>query len=145
MLASDGDLYGTTSNGGTADGEGGTVFRLTPNGDGTWTESVLYSFSQFDDGFEPVTVPTMDALGNFYGTTLCGVEPNCNGTIYKLTQSNGQWHETIVHAFQGAPNDGASPFFAPVIIDSAGNVYGTTAQGGMYLPVGGGVVWEYIP
>lgn len=142
MLAKDGNLYGTSLNGGT--GAGGTVFRLTPNGDGTWSESVLYSFQQQGDGFGPLAVPTMDAAGSLYGTTTCGIEPNCYGTIYKLApSSNGQWSETIVHAFQGGESDGFGPFFVPVAIDSAGNVFGTTTQGGPYN--GGGVVWEYTP
>ncbi len=145
MMARDGNLYGTTAGGGSAFGQGGTVFRMTPNGDGTWTESVLYSFSQEGDGFDPMAVPTMDASGNLYGVTSCGIEPGCNGTVYKLTQSNGNWAETIIHAFQGGTSDGMGPFFAPVIIDRAGNVYGTTTQGGEYLSDGSGVVWEYTP
>ena len=141
-MGRDVNLYGTSLNGGK--GFGGTVFRLTPNDDGTWAESVLYSFRQQSDGFAPYAVPTMDAGGNLYGTTTCGIEPNCYGTIYKLTpSSNGEWSETVLHAFQGGQNDGFGPQFVPVAIDRAGHLYGTTTQGGLYD--GKGVVWEYTP
>jgi uncharacterized repeat protein (TIGR03803 family) len=145
MMARDGNLYGTTANGGA--GDSGTVFRLTPNNDGTWTESVLYSFRQSSGGFFPQAVPTMDAAGNLYGTTVSGGGSNSYGTVYKLTQSNGQWSETVVHAFQGPPNDGNTPIYVPVAIDSAGNIYGTTTMGGIYdgNGEGFGTVWEYTP
>jgi uncharacterized repeat protein (TIGR03803 family) len=143
IMGLDGNLYGTSLNGGT--GAGGTVFRLTPNGDGTWSESVLYSFQQNGDGFAPYAVPTMDAAGNLYGTTSCGIEPNCNGTVYKLTpSSHGEWTETILHAFRNGLIDGQSPMFVPVAIDGSGNLYGTTTRGGLYLEAGG-VVWKYTP
>jgi uncharacterized repeat protein (TIGR03803 family) len=138
IMGSDGNLYGTTANGG--DGFGGTVFRLTPNQDGTWTEGVIYAFQQNGvDGFFPLAVPTMDHDGNLYGTTAGGGSQQSFGTVYKLTQSNGEWSETLVHVFQGQPNDGMSPF-GPVAIDNAGNVFGTTTQGGLYN--NWGTVWE---
>lgn len=142
IMEKDGNLYGTTSAGGV--GQQGTVFRLTPNSDGTWSESVIYSFQGAGDGAGPWAVPTMDAAGSLYGTTLSGGGPNNYGTVYKLTpSSNGEWSETVLHAFQGGPYDGRLPFFVPVAIDSARNLYGTTAAGGLYND--GGVVWEITP
>ncbi len=145
VMAADGNLYGTTANGGAEDS--GSVFRLTPNGNGTWTEQVLYSFQQGSGGFFPQAVPTMDAAGNLYGTTVSGGGSNSYGTIYKLTHSNGEWSETVVHAFQGPPNDGNNPIYVPVAIDSAGNIYGTTTMGGIYdgNGEGFGTVWEFTP
>jgi uncharacterized repeat protein (TIGR03803 family) len=72
LLDSEGNLYGTTENGGTSNGCGfsgcGTVFELSPQGNGTWSETVLYSFcslSECADGEEPGTGPLVeDATGN---------------------------------------------------------------------------------
>jgi uncharacterized repeat protein (TIGR03803 family) len=141
IMGRDGNLYGTTSNGGS--GFGGTVFQLRPNGDGTWSETVIYPFQQNGvDGFFPQAAPTMDSAGNLYGTTASGGSQGSFGTVYKLTNSNGNWSETIVHAFQGQPNDGMGPF-GPVTIDSTGNIFGTTTQGGPYN--NWGTVWEIAP
>jgi uncharacterized repeat protein (TIGR03803 family) len=63
-----GNLYGTTVGGGLSNG---TVFKLSPNGDGTWTESVIYSF-QWSDGVYPLADLIFDDAGNLYGTTIQG-------------------------------------------------------------------------
>src|SRR5580693_10318851 len=65
-----GNLYGTTVGGGPHGA--GTVFKLAPNGDGTWTESVLYSFKSGSDGAEPEASMIFDQAGNLYGTTAVG-------------------------------------------------------------------------
>lgn len=136
-----GNLYGTTEQGGT--GRGGTVFKLAPNPDGSWTESVLHSFAvEGSDGYSPDAGLTFDQAGNLYGTTTAGGRDGGRGTVFKLTPSSGgQWVETILHAFSGP--DGAIPYnLGRLVIDADGNLYGTASNGGQY---GVGVVFEVTP
>ena len=137
LLGSEGNLYGTTENGGTSivcEGGCGTVFELSPQQNGSWSETVLYSFcslSDCTDGFDPGGGPLVrDAAGNLYGTTETGgAYRNCNGqgcgVVFKLDKSG---HETVLHSFSGG-RDGASPV-AGLTIDSAGNLYGAAVAGG---------------
>jgi uncharacterized repeat protein (TIGR03803 family) len=140
-----GNLYGTTALGG-AHGDG-TVFELSPNGSGGWTETVLHSFDHFDgDGITPIANLTMDAGGNLYGTTYAGgmPEPECHdgcGTVFKLSRNGSGWTETVLHRFNA--QDGAKPF-GGVVLDSAGNVYGTTSEGGQFASQFG-VAFELSP
>jgi uncharacterized repeat protein (TIGR03803 family) len=76
-----GNLYGTTGGGGSS--TGGTLFKLTPSGGGAWTLSTLWSFGATADGNSPQGV-TMDASGNFYGTTVVGGSHN-EGTVFEVT------------------------------------------------------------
>ena len=116
-----GNLYGTTSGGGANDD--GTVFKIGPNG----TETVLYSFgSSATDGSAPLSGLIMDGAGNLYGTTAGG-GANDDGTVFKIGP-NGT--ETILHSFAGGTTDGARPE-AGLIMDSAGNLYGTTLLAGV--------------
>lgn len=134
VFDSAGNLYGTADYGGPANL--GAVFKLTPNSDGTWTESVLYAFRGGADGGHPYGGVIVGQDGNLYGTTQGGA--GSHGTVYKLSQgSGGQWTETILYTFQGG-NDGSTPY-GGLVSDSAGNLFGTTAFGGQY---GGGVVFE---
>jgi uncharacterized repeat protein (TIGR03803 family) len=117
-----GNLYGTTLYGGTGNG---AVFKL----DTTGQETVLYSFKHQPDGAEPLGV-IRDEAGNLYGTTLyggvgCTGDAGC-GTVYKLDTSG---KETVLHRF-GRYGDGRFPG-AGVIMDAAGNLYGTTSFGGV--------------
>jgi len=134
-----GNLYGTTSFGGiTASecGEGcGTVFKLTPNSGGAWTETVLYEFSgQHGDGATPDAGLIFDNAGNLYSTTadggnhgeICGT--NGCGIVYELSPHSGSWTETIVHTFDGT--DGTTSV-AALIFDPSGNLYGA-AQDGLF-------------
>lgn len=125
-----GNLYGTTHKGG-AHGVG-TVFELTPAAGGTWTEKVLYSFGASNvDGASPTAGVNFDAVGNLYGTTYAGGIYSY-GTVFKLApQSGGTWKESILHSFDVNGVDGANPT-AAVIIDSEGNLYGTTEYGGAF-------------
>ncbi len=134
VFDSAGNLYGTADYGGPANL--GAVFKLSPNPDGTWTESVLYAFRGGSDGGHPYGGVIVDQQGNLYGTTQGGA--GSHGTVYKLSPgSGGQWTETILYAFQGGA-DGSTPY-GGLVMDSAGNLYGTTPFGGQY---NGGVVFE---
>ena len=135
LFDSAGNLYGTTSGGGT--GGYGAVFKLTPSGSG-WTESVLYSFTNSPDGSGPFSGVTFDQNGNLYGTTVGG--GNNYGTVYQLTPSGSGWTEKVLYAFQGS-NDGAIPY-AGVVLDPEGNLYGAT----FYYGAGdGGTIFELTP
>jgi uncharacterized repeat protein (TIGR03803 family) len=127
-----GNLYGTTY----AGGENlyyGTVFELSPS-PGNWTETIIYNFGGGSDGAYPESSLVFDSSGNLYGTTFGGGESEgclgygC-GTVFKLTpdQSN-QWTETLFR-FPADGNLGTRPT-APVLLDAAGNAYGTTSVGG---------------
>jgi uncharacterized repeat protein (TIGR03803 family) len=122
-----GNLYGTTATGGASGG--GVVFKLTPNSDGSWTETVLQTLGG-DHGGGPYASLIFDAAGNLYGTTSGGgVRSGDVGTVFELVpNSDGSWTEHILHLFTGG-KDGAAPY-AGLIFDVAGNLYGTTAEGG---------------
>lgn len=130
LFDSTGNLYGTTQGGGEYGY--GTVFELA-NSLGSYTENVLYSFMgpSYDDGQTPVPGVVMDASGNLYGTTRLGgtnCAPQGCGTVFELVSSSGTYAEKILHRF-GAAGDGEVPT-APLAMDSAGNLYGTTDSGG---------------
>jgi len=136
-----GNLYGTCETGGA--GGAGAVFELSPAGGGTWNETVLYSFVGTTDGIQPSGALVFDATGNLYGTTYVGGTGH-QGVVYELTPAGGgTWTQRVLHSFSGA--DGATPQ-AALIFDATGNLYSTTASGGMYnqgtlfklTPSGGG-------
>jgi len=118
-----GNLYGTTVYGGTYGV--GTVFQLAPGANGTWTETVLYSFSNKNKvGYSPVAGVIFDAAGNLYGTTTTG-GGHASGTVYELTPGdNGTWTEKVLHRF----NRVHEVPLAGLIFDAAGNLYGTTCM-----------------
>jgi uncharacterized repeat protein (TIGR03803 family) len=132
-----GNLYGTTPSGGR--NEGGVVFKLTPDSQGGWTQSVIYAFncSSGSAGCSPQADLALDAEGNLYGTTSYGSDPACFyqnnggcGAVFELMpQSGGGWKETTLYAFAGPPGDGAIPV-AGIVFDLAGNIFGTTRYGG---------------
>jgi uncharacterized repeat protein (TIGR03803 family) len=138
-----GNLYGTTVGGG-AQGFG-VAFRLTPEPGGKWTESVLHSFGNINDGYSPYSSLVFDSAGSLYGTTVSGGSAGL-GVVFQLTPNqNGNWEENIIHDFAGG-HDGAAPV-AGLILDGAGNLYGTTTQGG-YDNCGSyscGMVFELVP
>src|ERR1039458_1359539 len=111
-------IYGTTEYGGTAGL--GKVFKVDTAGQ----ETLLYSFTGGADGGEPFAGVIRDSAGNLYGTTLLGGATNA-GVVYKLDTAG---KETLLYSFTGCA-DGREPF-AGVIRDSAGNLYGTTLEGG---------------
>ena len=112
-----GNLYGTTGFGGTAGS--GVVYEVDAAGHYT----MLYAFTGGADGNIPAGV-VRDSAGNLYGTTYEGGTAN-QGVVYKLDTSG---HQTVLYNFTGVA-DGSLPQ-SGVIADAAGNLYGTTAQGG---------------
>ena len=128
----EGNLYGTTTGSGTS---AGTVFKVDPTG----METVLYDFLGGADGADPWAGLVRDAAGNLYGTTLTGGAGAGNGTVFKVDTTG---RETVLHAFAGSP-DGAYPM-AELVLDAAGNLYGTTTKGGIGFP-GFGIVFKIDP
>lgn len=118
-----GNLYGTTLQGGAFDA--GTVYELT-HSNGGWAQSILYSFTQGEDGGFPWSGVVFDRAGNLYGTTGSGGNPSCNfpgcGVVYRLIPSGSGWAEQILQTFGG---DGYYPI-GGVTFDSSGNLFGTT-------------------
>ena len=128
-----GNAYGSTAAGGNPgclyDLGCGTVFKVSPTG----KETVLHRFTGGTDGAGPYyTAMIRDAEGNLYGNTFYGGNPTCNyegavgcGVIFKLDR-HGRY--TVLHSFTGG-KDGADPE-AGMVLDSVGNLYGTTYLGG---------------
>lgn len=145
----DGNLYGTTYLGGTGACTNGcgTVFKMRPIAGGGWTEEVIYSFSSTSDGNYPDAGPTLDAQGNIYGTTIEGGTAGA-GTVFELSPTtNGTWTEKILYEFPALFLGTVGPE-SGVILDSSGNLYGTTQGGGecRNLTNGGcGYVFEISP
>ena len=130
VVDAQGNLYGTTYNGGEF--HTGVVFKLTPAG----TETVLHSFGGTGDGLHTQAALIIDGSGNLYGTSFQGGAFG-GGIVFKLDPGG---NETILHSF-GSGGDGAFPH-AALLMDSAGNLYGTTEQGGTN---NGGTVFEVTP
>jgi uncharacterized repeat protein (TIGR03803 family) len=143
-----GNLYGTTVGGGTSGyGVGGTLFRLTPNSGGSWTESVLYSFCSLancTDGGSPVASVIFDGDGNLYGTTSVGGADGSGAAFELVPQTGGGWAEKVLHSFDDNGKDGWVPY-AGLVFDASGNLYGTTVFGGAEGDGGGGTVFELMP
>ncbi len=131
-----GNLYG-----GTVDGapNGDAVLYAVSPSDGGWAFNALYTFTQSFGG-GPGGNLVMDSAGNLYGTTIGDSEDQIYGNVFKLTPSNGGWTYTDLYDFAGG-SDGSYPY-SNIVIDSAGNLYGTALTGGAN---GYGVVWELTP
>ena len=157
-----GNLYGTAGFGGLytpgcawggSETGCGTVYKITHKNSG-WVFSVLYSFNGETDGYSPDQIVSFGPDGSLYGSTYWGPGNGCGGngcgTVFKLQPpptfcrtSACPWKETVLHRFQGSPNDGSQPAFGHPVFDSAGNLYSTTAWGG---PAGvAGNVYELTP
>jgi uncharacterized repeat protein (TIGR03803 family) len=131
IMDANGNLYGTALGGSHSNSpEGnGTVFKLTPNGTGGWTESVLFDFN-YTDGQFPESGLVIDSSGNLYGTTMFG-GTNGDGVVYELsppTKRGSGWTESVLLNFNGT--NGAAPDDA-LTMDASGNLYGTAQSGGI--------------
>jgi uncharacterized repeat protein (TIGR03803 family) len=130
-----GNLYGVTYSGGGVGlricGQGGcgTVFRLTPQKSGLWSQTTLYRFQGLDDGANPTANLILDSKGNLFGSARYGGASNYNygGVVYEISPVAHGWRESVLYTFTGN-DDGGNP--GPIISDGAGNFYGTTAAGG---------------
>jgi len=145
ILDSSGNLYGTTTYGGTHTLDCsigcGAVFELSP-ASGGWTESTLSKFTG-GNGFYPLAGVILDSGGNLYGTSEGGLY-DTEGTVFELSPISGGWSQAILHVFPfpiPGDLDGLFPE-GGVILDHAGNLYGTTIGGGV---AGGGTVFEVTP
>jgi uncharacterized repeat protein (TIGR03803 family) len=136
-----GNLYGTTAFGGRYNM--GVVFELSRTGKGYWVEKVLHHFPNAPgDGAEPLGGLVFDSAGNLYGTTHNGGASNI-GTVFKLTPGrNGNWKETILYSFEAYVTGTAYFPNSGLVMNAAGNLYGTTTEGGGY---GAGTVFEVSP
>ena len=143
VLDSAGNIYGATIYGGAHDA--GVVYELSPQADGSWTETILHSFNlNGTDGFNAFTGLIFDKAGNLYGGTMSGgvhEGPNGNGTVFELSpQADGSWTESMLFSFSGA--DGAGPQWGTLAMDASGNLYGGALGGGAN---GGGVIFKITP
>jgi len=153
IFDSKGNLYGTTSVGGTSDttygGGYGTVFELSPGTGSTWTENVLYNFSYLSqtDGYFPEANLVFDSKGNLWGTTAdggTGQDLEGGGTVFELVpQGGGGWTEKVIYNFGGGSPQGYL-ITGGVVLDSAGNVYGVAHSGGNGYGLDG-TVFELSP
>lgn len=155
-----GNLYGTTEFGGSYYCPDhyhpgcGTVFKLSPptHSGGQWTETIIHDFNYKSDGALPTSMLILDPEGNVYGTTQVGGTGSCLtylgalgcGTVFELSppvRSGEPWTEKVLYNFEGG-NDGYQPY-AGLILDTAGNLYGTTIYGGTNF-CGCGTVFEIV-
>jgi uncharacterized repeat protein (TIGR03803 family) len=149
LFDASGNLYSTTLGGGIHDF--GTAFELVPAEGGGWTETVLHSFGRGNDGFLAWGSLIPDSAGNLYGTTIFGgIHTSCAeaydtcGTVFELSpREGGGWTETVLHNFNSNRSDGFYPYGA-LVMDGAGNLYGTTTQGGIH-ECNCGTVFELSP
>src|SRR6266566_1245561 len=137
MLLSHGQLYGAVTAGGIYGA--GLVFELTPTPVGEWDFRTLYSFHGQPDGSFPYGGLLRAAAGKLYGTTYYGGQ-NGIGAVYELSpRQTGEWNERVIYSFQTG-SDGNSPI-SNLVHDAAGNLYGTTSEGGL----GSGTIFKVSP
>jgi uncharacterized repeat protein (TIGR03803 family) len=123
-----GNFFVETQQGGS-DGYG-TIVELTPGSGGSWTETIIYEFTNGRDGVNPYGGLTLDAAGNIYGIASGGGVYS-GGTVFKLSPVSGGWAETTLYAFTGGEN--GYPTSGGVVLDGAGDLYGITTVGGYDL------------
>jgi len=142
-----GNLYGTASAGGGKSAACkygcGTVFKLSPSGNGLWTEKILHNFTtSAADGSAPACKLIFDAAGNLYGTTGSGGGSLNAGIVFELSPlANGVWTEKVLHNFNEHAGDGNSPSNS-LTFDASGSLYGATIGGGTH---GRGTAFKLTP
>lgn len=156
---SSGAFYGTTQYGGYSSSGGccGTVFKITHSG-GTYTTTTIHQFHPGTGGYGPVSGLTMDSSGDLFGVTPFGGNDDCSqfsesdgcGVIYELKPSGSSYTYKILHKFDNTGSDGYWPY-GTLVLDSSGNIYGTTSEGGDdssctgFQMTGCGTVYEFSP
>jgi uncharacterized repeat protein (TIGR03803 family) len=133
-----GNLYGVAELGGAH--AAGTAFKLSPTSGGKWKMSTLDGFKGTPHAGFPYGGLISDAAGSLYGTTYYG-GANGIGSVFKLTNSNGKFTESVLYSFKTG-SDGNSPT-ATLAFDARGNLYGTTSAGGDTN--GDGTVFKLTP
>jgi uncharacterized repeat protein (TIGR03803 family) len=143
ILDATGNLYGTAvagGSGGICAGDGcGVVFELT-NSAGNWILNTLYNFTGLNDGSGPGSPLIFDSAGNLYSTAPDGGAHSA-GVVFELSPTEDGWKQKTIHAFTGG-KDGAIGSLGALLLDSAGNLYGTTELGG---PAGAGGIYRLSP
>jgi uncharacterized repeat protein (TIGR03803 family) len=138
VMDSGGNLYGTAQHNGAYGA--GVVYELVNHGDGSYEFEVIHSFSKGKGGGAFPVGNLVRFKGSLHGVTYGGGGGNCDGgcgAVYRLSKSGGKWVETVLHVFKDRA-DGHWPN-AGVVVDSAGNIYGTTSLGGS---LGYGIVFK---
>ena len=132
-----GNLYGTTYYDGA--NNFGSVYQLSPQPDGSWSERVLYSFQGGRDGMGSISNLVLRKNGALYGTTSEG--GSGYGTIFKVrADAQGNWTERVVYRFTGVPDAGFA--YNGMVADAAGNLYGATVHGGTNDD---GAIYKFTP
>jgi hypothetical protein len=123
-----GNFYGTTRLG-PYPLSNGTIFRLSPVGNGQFQESVIYAFTAASDGYGPLSGVIRDAQGKLYGTNYGTNNSSPLGTVYELSPtSSGSWMLNVLLSFTRGVTGGGP--MGGVIMDGLGNLYGTTTDDG---------------
>jgi len=141
-----GNIYGVTSLYGV---QSATIFKLSPppSGQGDWIETTLYRFTASDGVLQVNGGLTIDRAGNLYGTSVGDTATNL-GAVFELqapTGSGTTWTLHVLHAFMPISDDAPAYPTSPPVIDGAGNLYGTTKQGGVADDQSIGIAFELSP
>ena len=140
---SSGNIYSVAGGGAS---HYGIAYQLAPpSGSGSWTETIMHTFTGGSDGGNPGGTLVAGASGVFYGTASYSGVANATGVAFQLTQSGSTWTEKVIHTFPASSGDGTTPA-STLAIDASGNLYGTTDFGGSKsCNLGCGTVFKLAP